>query len=670
VLAAVAAPFARRLRQWLTPLVARPARVWTFDVFDTAIVRLVLVPDHLHWLVARHARARGLATLDPGAWREARIAAEADARRARQGEEITLDDIYRALQARLPALTGALPALAALEVELEHRLVRPIAATRARLERLRQAGSRTGFVSDTYLDGATVAGQLRSCGYDGEALVVSSARGHSKARGDLYATVAADYAVSRRVMAHLGDNRRADVVNARRAGLHGQLFSDARPTRYERRLFERAGRDDLASVMAGAARAARLSFDPGSPHDAALIRVSAGVAAPLLTGFALWTLEQARADGVTRLYFLARDGQILAPLAGSLAAWTGAAVECRYLLGSRQAFHLPALPAEPLAAIAAAFAASAGQRVGTVLSELEFEAADVEAVCRAAGLTPDERVTAAGAARVQASLAPAHRRALGARLSARSEGLRAYLDREGLLERGVRCAIVDLGWKGNLQRRLERACGGRRLRGYYYDLDHVPADLAGTVATFAGGAFRNAELLETFCRATHTSVQGFRRDGQGAAVVDLASWTDRDARDWGVDLQQATIHCFAGLLQQALPADLAATDGLVARLRAAGLAVFREFIESPGRDEAAAYGSVRHARGQRHEEDAEIAPRLSAVELCHAMCSRAYRVRLNTWMPGTVVRSGDSLTGRLALGLLRLRQRRRLSAAPAAAAPS
>ena len=194
-----------------------------------------------------------------------------------------------------------------------------------------------------------------------------------KGSGDLYSSFAASRSIDCRDISHVGDNYTSDVRNARRAGVAAQLFTEAQPNRFEKLLFERAGRNDIASVIAGAARAARLSFDKNESGLEGLIVVSAGVAGPLLTAFIFWLLLAARQDGVRRLFFLARDGQILSRVALKVAAWANINIECRYLLGSRQAFYLPSLPPDPVLAIDYALAQNVGKCVGQFLAELEFD---------------------------------------------------------------------------------------------------------------------------------------------------------------------------------------------------------------------------------------------------------------------------------------------------------
>jgi FMN phosphatase YigB (HAD superfamily) len=657
VLRRAAARVADRLRALTATCRPGAARCWTFDVFDTSITRLVLRPDHLHWLVATRARGAGLLETSPDVWRRTRIAAEDEARRRAGGVEITFDRIYDVIREGGAVPVAALAGLADLERQLERELARAMAGTRASVERLRRVGRPTVFVSDTYFSAGTIAALLDACGYaPGPHEVLASAdHGASKWRGDLYARVAALHGLSCRELAHVGDNERSDVVNARRAGVAATRVDDARPTRYETLLFEHGGADEVASVAAGAARAARLSFEPDKPIPTGLVRVATGVAAPLLTAFVLWVLERARQDGVTRLHFLARDGQVLTKLARLAAAWSGVEIECRYLLGSRQAFHLASLPRDSAAAVDQILAEARTSRVGDLIDDLGLSDPYVSSELAGRGVAAGDRVEAHRTA-IRAVLAdPIVLNALTARRERRAAGLRRYLEEAGFFD-SDRPAIVDLGWKGNLQRRLERACQHRPLRGYYYDLDHVPADLAGSTATFAGGAPRNAELLEAFCMADHTSIQGFDQEPGGRPVALLDSWRDDAAHRWGVEVQQRAIVRFAEGLFAALPHEHYPATRLIEALRPAGLAVFRTFVESPSRGEAEAYGSVAHARGERHTDLADLAPRLTSRALCRAMISRRFREDLRTWMPGSLVRSQDSLAGSLALSLLRIRQ--------------
>ena len=65
------------------------------------------------------------------------------------------------------------------------------------------------------------------------------------------------------------------------------------------------------------------------------------VIAPILVDYVEWVLEKAQAQGLHRLYFLARDGHILQKLATLLCRQSGFRFQCRYLF----AHALPPVPA-------------------------------------------------------------------------------------------------------------------------------------------------------------------------------------------------------------------------------------------------------------------------------------------------------------------------------------
>jgi len=88
------------------------------------------------------------------------------------------------------------------------------------------------------------------------------------------------------------------------------------PNRFEALL---AAGPPAAARFAVASAQARAAVPSATPHEAALRDVAAGVAAPLLAGYVAWLLLDAERRGIRRVYFLARDGQVLLDLARRLA---------------------------------------------------------------------------------------------------------------------------------------------------------------------------------------------------------------------------------------------------------------------------------------------------------------------------------------------------------------
>ena len=207
----------------------------------------------------------------------------------------------------------------------------------------RAAGHPVVFVSDTPHSEEFVRELLVGHGVaqDGDRVFTSSARGVTKSKGGLFTAVAAEVGSTEGYL-HRGDHQRSDLAAARVEGWQSSQVADAKLTRYERSLEKHAeATAGLTSWLAGSSRVARLeAYERGVPR--AVADVAAGVMAPMLVGYVLWALGQARMRGLRRLYFVARDGEIMLEVARRLGPVVAPHVELRYLYGSRQPWVLGA----------------------------------------------------------------------------------------------------------------------------------------------------------------------------------------------------------------------------------------------------------------------------------------------------------------------------------------
>lgn len=645
----------------------------SFDVFDTALTRRVAHPDHLHWLTARRLQRLGLVDCGEDAFRSHRIRAEWDCRAG--GREPDLGDIYRELAVRLGWTAEAAGRAMAVEVEEEDGTVVPVASTLRLHGEARARHARPIFVSDTYFRAPDVLRLLRRCGYEVEPEDVHASCDYActKADGRLFRAVADGAGRPVRTLHHTGDNRTSDHRNARRAGLRATWIGHTALNRYEAAMLRAGGGGLEGSLAAGAARAARLSRAAGGDAaggDAAVWTVGASVAGPLVTSFVLWTLLEAERRGLRRLYFLARDGQIMLDLARRLAAWAGLDVECRYMLASRQAYFMASLPPDPAEALASALALGRGKTAAAVLRELEFGAARAGAILARAGL--DGGRVLGGPGREADALAGAldgdDLAALAAAVAERTRALAAYLEAEAFLD-GEPRAIVDLGWQGNLQLRLDRCLdkiGAPRTFGLYYSLHVCPPAIAAAVATYTQDTPYNPHLLEVFCLADHASTRHFAFDGRGRAVGVGRDEPDAEALAWGVLGQQAAMAAFCSHLAEAPGAALVDPRALAPALRSAAEAALQLFTRWPGFEEAQAYGRVLHSSDQTHSDSEELAPVVGTLDLARSLLSARHRRDVSKWAGGTLARSTRPALRRALTGASAL-QRRAAGAARALA---
>jgi hypothetical protein len=227
-----------------------------------------------------------------------------------------------------------------------------------------------------------------------------------------------------------------------------------------------------------------------------------------------------------------------------------------------------------------------------------------------------------------------------------------YLAQEGLLVPD-KLAVVDVGWKGRLQRSLcscisrEDPDVANRLHGFYMGLYDVPSD-SGSFESYIDDPeiaslrpYVRGSLFEVFCTATHGTTIRYARSADGSIEPVLASGTNEEAEDWGLRIQQESVHAFTRDLLSC--ARLARIDLLahLGDLSTAASLTIAKLIGEPTRNEAEALGSFPHAADQSHTGLREIAPPLpvSPLEWSRRLRNRGHAPLISYWPEGSIVRT-------------------------------
>ena len=315
-------------------------KVCTFDVFDTCLVRRVAVPSFLFYKVALKVFNQLKIPINKHLLEEfvsARVKAENIARQNSNVEDVSLFKIWEVLF----RLMGwkADEELINAELQTENENLCPISTVREIVQQSRREGLRIVFVSDMYLPSEFIEKQLEKHGFaqPGDGIYVSSEIGKTKASGSLYKHVLDQEAVSPLEIKHIGDNLKSDYSVPRSLGIQADLFTESQMTNAEMMLLESSIEPSTSSVIAGAMRAARLS---ASSDDEETNELASQFVTPFVMAYAIWVLRQAQKDGITRLYFLSRDCQLVWKVSKQLSSYYGN-IDCRYLYVSRQALYLP-----------------------------------------------------------------------------------------------------------------------------------------------------------------------------------------------------------------------------------------------------------------------------------------------------------------------------------------
>jgi len=436
--------------------------VWSFDIFDTCLVRRQAFPSDLFLEVAVRLREPLLSTLGADfreVFREARVEAEHIALANCGHEETTLDEIWDELIKLLPSLADAEGVKVELEVEADHLM--PIASALVLVDTGRRAHGRVAFISDTYLPRSFIEQQLLKHGFlkAGDAIFVSSDQRLTKRSGKLFTHAVQQLGIPESAVVHHGDNQHSDVRQASRAGLRARYLPQGLLSEHERELGQKLKHLDfrVASSLVGAMRTSRLSADSES-DEAARSLVSTFIG-PFLWVLAEWMLRRATADGIKRLYFFSRDCHGLHSVASVLSKNLNLGIDCRYLRVSRQALLLPSITDVSPEGMPWLRRAWERGSVSDVLAKLDIDCDEArQAIAHIGGgrgasfsLDSDEQWEQMWVALGKEPL----RSLLMGRISERRQSALAYFKQEGLLD-DVRYGLVDLGWHQSCQAALTK----------------------------------------------------------------------------------------------------------------------------------------------------------------------------------------------------------------------
>lgn len=300
----------------------RETRSYSFDIFDTFIVRACTTPDGVF---ARAFELSPASLLYPDAldaYVQHRRQSEARARKAalkRSGtSEVTIEQIYHLFPFRLFGLQPSDAAqLVQAEFDAELDLCRAHPDMVRKYLEARASGARTGFISDTYWSVAQLTALLRSChsGLCWDFLYSSSARGSSKSE-QLFALYLRSECLSPSAATHFGDHAKADVESARRFGItahhHPQASSSLASVFNRETAVAEIWSPHVASALDAGLRTMRRIVAARSSTDSSPFELGLTVLGPVMRAFDAFVVDRVagieRQHGRTAVAFLGRDG--------------------------------------------------------------------------------------------------------------------------------------------------------------------------------------------------------------------------------------------------------------------------------------------------------------------------------------------------------------------------
>lgn len=267
-------------------------QVISFDIFDTLIYRRCGLPTGIFDLVKNSYEMNSGEKLQE--FTKIRIEAEKRARKIKGKVEITLEDIYKCM----PYSVKKKKILKQLEIDTEIDMAMQNKDVKEIFDFCKEKNKEIYLISDMYLEYEVINRILLKCEYEGKYnLCISSEYGCKKRQGELYDRIAKRFGISRHKWLHIGDDIKADYIQAKRKGVASFLIKKS-PESY------------ISSSALNNVINLELSVHKSSTKNT-YWNIGYELYGPLLYGYTVWLHKNIMNDGIDQILFVARDGYIV-----------------------------------------------------------------------------------------------------------------------------------------------------------------------------------------------------------------------------------------------------------------------------------------------------------------------------------------------------------------------
>ena len=597
--------------------------LYSFDVFDTVITRITATPQGIFALMqermSREGRFASLPELIRTNFCLLRTYAEslAHLQYTHDGiQEVTLDQIYKALTLNARLSMEQLEMLQALEIDTELQCVCPIEENIKRIEALLAQGERVVLISDMYLSRQVVEKMLSIASpvLGKLPLYLSSDWKKNKWHGGLFAIVKEQEQTEYADWLHIGDNEHSDVAVPKRFGIQTEWYKGAPFLEKETELLSVCGTDAHYQLNIGAARLARRKRGQAEGHAA--WEIGCTYAGPILYPYVRWLLSESADRGLNRLYFIARDGFILKKIADIIIREEGLDIRTFYLYGSRKAWRMSSFSREN-SDMRLLLKWSHERKIlnlNQLANVFEIDYTDFKGFlpdCFLKDALPLDRRRLQYCEQVL-DVSSAFKEFLMDRHREKRQLTLDYLKQE--VDTGDdRFAFVELAGSGYTQEclgYLMRDFYGKAIRTFFFKMDRIEYDreVCDNIVFFTGLLKRHI-IIEVICRAPHGQTAGYRREGE-SVLPCLEQWEEASFLEMGYGQYIDGILEFTRCYHKAMsrfPAGSARIDTMYRYLQ--------YLSEEPGEDVLSFFGDLQNNETGREEKVTRFAPALSQETL-------------------------------------------------------
>ena len=471
----------------------RKARVVSFDIYDTLIVRACERPQSVFEIIESFGYNQ---------FADKRIKAEKKARRNTEDEEITLDDIYTYLGDSENNVT-----LKNEEKRIEEEI------SRTNMEMLEvfnyciSEKKKVIITSDMYLPVETITRILEKNGFTRYSrLFLSSEEKLRKKTGHLFSYIIKQLNIQPGELLHIGDNHYSDNTIPMGIGIKTYEYHRNKNTL----AIHPKRRCSFPLIKLRCVENADSYFQIG--YEAL---------GPLLYGFSVWLHKKIMHANYDRIVFLSRDGQVMKQAYELLF---GESEKTQYLYGSRRSLIVPILWKNPeIEYVKDIIHFHDRMSINEFLERIGLDSSQCHNQLSFHGYSGDSLINICQFTDDKAFLSFYETIKPLIIEQSKKEYQSAYNYWAHNIDGASKIAIVDIGWNGNMQNALLNLLQNQvEINGYYIGVNpktkhtfHMngflfdkssDTVLKGKIDNFSG-------LFESFFMADHGSVKRYTKDG-------------------------------------------------------------------------------------------------------------------------------------------------------------
>ena len=588
--------------------------IYSFDIFDTILTRVVAEPEDIFYLTGKDAINKKLWTKTAEEFKTARINAEQKSRIDKLNSETTFEEIYNTLQKDTNIDIDIVLKIASLEISREEWAIRPIEIIREQIYKARQnCLSGILFISDMYLPSEFLKKMLIRYNFfnENDQIFISCEHKATKKNGSLYKKIKHDLGINKKWV-HIGNSYDSDFLMAKKENISAIYFGQGNLNKYEKILLKNWKIE--YSFLAGISRIVRLKNIHEDKRGQIIYDISANVVAPCLIAYTLWCLNKAKELNFNTLFFSSRDGEVLLDIAKNLYKTSHLPFKIDYLYGSRHVWHragLRNLEKSPDGIFGSLYYKD--PTLNDILERFNVTYDDLSKYLKCQGIfisdinkkveKKEELIKVLQNYEVKKIISEKNKDHIAFSLE--------YLTLKEVFS--YKNGFVDLGWNGNVLKsinELNDKFEGQNLTGLFWGIK----DNNEFQISYTNQKSRHYWQLEMFCSGTHGTVLGFNKINDKIVPLFKENHNIR-VLNWGLKYLREAVDIYSKEVSLILE-DI----GFIPFENLSNLIC--EFTERPTRDEAIYWGDFPYEEDQAGRIIKSVAPKLTFKEHLNYLIGR------------------------------------------------